>query len=118
MNENDVRLLSDIDSRSKSNGHRIDKLEDEVKEIRTENKAIYELTTSIKLMAQDMTSIKTDLAEVKDGQKTMAKEVAEVKNKPAQETADIVMKVKVAVITAISTTVALGILGSVIYFTK
>jgi len=118
MNDNDVRLLTEIDARSKSNGYRIDNIEEEIKEIKTENKAIYSLVESVKTISESVSDMKTDIKEIKKSQGDLSVKISEVESKPAKETADIVTKVKVAVITAISTSLALGILGSLIYFVK
>ena len=118
MNDNDVRILTEVEQRAKSNSHQIEEIKEDVKEIKAENKAIYELTTSVKLIAQDMGSIKADLAEVKQGQKELTQDVSEVKSRPAQKTADTVDKVRVAIITAICTMIATGIVGSLIVYVK
>ena len=85
MEEKDLIKLTEVDARSKSNSHQIDELKDEVKEIKKENKAIYELTSSVKLIVQDMATIKDTVNEVKDGQKIledkMDVQISEVKQK-------------------------------------
>lgn len=114
MNENDLKLLVEVDQRSKSNTHQIDGIKDEIKEIKAENKAIYELTTSVKLIAQDMGTIKDGLAEVKQGQSDLNKKVSDIENKPEKKTADRIEKVRVAAYTAVASMLATGIVGGII----
>lgn len=72
-----VKELTETTTRSKSNTHQIDEIKDEIKDIRNENKVLYELTASVKVIAQDM-------GEVKQGQKDLAekvdKEIGKVKS--------------------------------------
>ena len=116
MTEEEKVKLTETDQRSRSAIHQIDEIKKEVDEIRIENKTLYELTTSVKLIAQDMGSIKNDIVEVKNGQLKLSNKVCEIENKPYQVMADNVNKIKVSVITAICTFLVTGILGSIIFF--
>ena len=78
--------LQEVDSRSKSNEHRINAHEKELHELRDKQDAIYELTSSVKSIATDMTYIKEDVKEVKTGQDKLNQKVTELENKPANET--------------------------------
>lgn len=78
--------LQEVDSRSKSNEHRIDDHDKEIRELRDKQDAIYELTSSVKSIATDMTYIKEDVQEVKTGQKQLNDKVTILENKPAAET--------------------------------
>ena len=77
--------LQEVDSRSKSNEHRIDAHEKEIYELREKQDAIYDLTSSVKSIATDMTHIKEDVKEVKTGQDKLNEKVTELENKPANE---------------------------------
>ena len=77
--------LQEVDSRSKSNEHRINAHEKEIHELREKQDAIYELTSSVKSIATDMTYIKEDVKEVKTGQDKLNQKVTELENKPANE---------------------------------
>ena len=77
--------LQEVDSRSKSNEHRINAHEKEIHELREKQDAIYELTSSVKSIATDMTYIKEDVKEVKTGQDKLNQKVTELENKPAKE---------------------------------
>lgn len=78
--------LQEVDSRSRSNEHRLDDHEKEIKELRNKQDAIYELTSSVKSIATDMNYIKEDVKEVKTGQDELNKKVNVLENKPANET--------------------------------
>ena len=78
--------LQEVDSRSKSNEHRIDDHDKEIKELRDKQDAIYELTSSVKSIATDMSYIKDDVKEVKTGQQKLNDKVNMLENRPANET--------------------------------
>ena len=78
--------LESVDARCKSNEHRIDDHDNEIKELREKQDAIYDLTSSVKSIATDMTYIKEDVKEVKSGQAQLNEKVTILENKPAQET--------------------------------
>lgn len=89
MNENgytDLAIeVARIDSRSKSNEKRLTRHDEEIKEIKDKQEAIYELTSSVKSIAIDMSYIKKDIGEVKDKQQDLHEKVVTLENKPAQE---------------------------------
>lgn len=78
--------LESVDARCKSNEHRIDDHDNEIKELREKQDAIYDLTSSVKSIATDMTYIKEDVKEVKSGQVILNDKVTVLENRPAQET--------------------------------
>lgn len=78
--------LQEVDSRSRSNEHRIDDHDKEIRELRDKQDAIYELTSSVKSIATDMTYIKEDVKEVKTGQEKLNEKVTVLENQPANET--------------------------------
>lgn len=89
MNENYTDLavhLQEVDSRSRSNEHRINDHDNEIRELREKQDAIYDLTSSVKSIATDMTYIKEDVKEVKSGQDKLNEKVTILENKPANET--------------------------------
>ena len=77
--------LQEVDSRSKSNEHRIDAHEKEIHELRDKQDAIYEIASSVKSIATDMTYMKEDVKQVKTGQDKLNQKVTELENKPANE---------------------------------
>lgn len=89
MDENYTNLavhIQEVDSRSKSNEHRIDDHDTEIRELREKQDAIYDLTSSVKSIATDMTYIKEDVKEVKSGQDKLNEKVTVLENRPANET--------------------------------
>lgn len=77
--------LESVDARCKSNEHRINDHDNDIKELREKQDAIYDLTSSVKSIATDMTHIKEDVKEVKSGQAQLNEKVTILENKPAQE---------------------------------
>lgn len=89
MDENYTNLaihMQEIDSRCRSNEHRLDAHDNEIKELREKQDAIYDLTSSVKSIATDMTYIKEDVKEVKSGQDKLNEKVTILENRPANET--------------------------------
>ena len=78
--------VQEIDSRCKSNEHRIDDHDNAISELRNRQEAIYDLTSSVKSIAQDMSYIKEDVGEVKTKQNELNDKVAVLENRPANET--------------------------------
>ena len=77
--------LESVDERCKSNEHRINDHDNDIKELREKQDAIYDLTSSVKSIATDMTYIKEDVQEVKSGQAQLNEKVTILENKPATE---------------------------------
>ena len=78
--------LQDVDSRCKSNQHRIEEHDNEIHTLRERQEAIYDLASSVKSIATDMTYIKEDVKEVKSGQEKLNEKVTILENKPAVDT--------------------------------
>ena len=78
--------VQDVDSRCKSNEHRLDNHDKDIEELRNRQEAIYDLTSSVKSIAQDMSYIKEDVSEVKTKQNELNDKVAVLENRPANET--------------------------------
>ena len=89
MNENYTDLavrVQEVDSRCRSNEHRIDTQEEEIRNLREKQDTIYDLTSSVKSIAMDMAYIKEDVQEVKTGQEKLNEKVTVLENRPANET--------------------------------
>lgn len=89
MDENYTNLavhIQEVDSRSKTNEHRLGEHDAELRELREKQDAIYDLTSSVKSIATDMTYIKEDVKEVKSGQDKLNEKVTILENRPANET--------------------------------
>lgn len=129
MTEQETVMLIETEQRSKSNTHRIDNMEKEIKEIQSEQKAIYKIATSVELIAQrvsniegkvDDTNRKVD-AQVKAWRETenkLSEKMNETENKPYKQIAMNVNSVKVAVITCVCTLLVSGLIGALIAFGK
>lgn len=109
--------LESVDARCRSNEHRIDEHDNEIKELREKQDAIYDLTSSVKSIATDMTYIKEDVKEVKSGQAQLNDKVTTLENRPASETKrrvdDIQEKLLWLVIGGIAVWLLTGIIPSV-----
>lgn len=90
MQDKDLVTLTETSERAKSNTHQIDEIKEEIREIKSEQRAIYDIATSVKLIAQDMGSMKEAINEVKQGQSELSDKVDEqIKEvKSSQKTLD------------------------------
>ena len=89
MSENYTDLAvrdQEVDSRCRSNEHRINAQDEEIRNLREKQDTIYDLTSSVKSIAMDMTYIKEDVKEVKTGQEKLNEKVTVLENRPANET--------------------------------
>lgn len=94
-----------------------------------EQKEIYKIATSVELIAQRVSNIESKVddtnrkvdAQTKAWQETekkLSEKVSETENKPYKDIAKNVNSVKLAVITAICTLLATGIVSAIIIFGK
>ena len=81
------RRLTEVEERAKSNTHRVDKLEKQQDEL-------FELTTSVKILAEREKNVENDVKEIKDDVKTLT-------SKPAKRWEGLIDKITVALIGAI-----------------
>lgn len=87
MDDNYAQLLvkaEKVEQRAKANTHQIEEIKEEVKEIREEQKVLLELTTSVKLIAQDMTYMKSTIEDVKTGQDSLNSKIHYVEEQVEQ----------------------------------
>jgi len=75
ITEDDKELLIETSERAKSNTHQIEELKTDMKEMKQDQKAIYELSTAVKLVAQNVGNIQHDVTEIKQGQKDLSNKV-------------------------------------------
>lgn len=87
MNEDQIKTLVECDQRSKSNTHRLDKLEQNYE-------ALNKLSTAVEVMATKLDAMNTNLEEV-------SAKVAEQAAKPAKRWEAVVEKVLLLVIAAV-----------------
>lgn len=105
--------LQEVDSRSKSNEHRLNTHEKEIKELREKQDAIYDLTSSVKSIATDMNYIKEDVKEVKTGQDKLNEKVTILENRPANETKEKVDEITKKLLWLIIGGITVGLLTTV-----
>lgn len=117
MDENYTNLavhIQEVDSRSRSNEHRLDGHDAELRELREKQDAIYDLTSSVKSIATDMTYIKEDVKEVKSGQDKLNEKVTILENRPANETKKRIDGITEKLLWLIIGGVAVGLLAAIL----
>ena len=78
--------VQEIDSRSKSNEHRIEDLEHDMKETKSMQITLVKLANGVENMGNQLMDVKEDIQDVKKGQSELSDKVTTLENKPAQET--------------------------------
>lgn len=77
--------LEAVDSRSKSNEHRISDLETEMKETKDMQVTLVKLASGVENMGTQLMDVKNDIQDVKKGQDALSDKVTILENKPAHE---------------------------------
>lgn len=113
-NETIIKVLTETAERAKSNSEKINNLEGDIKTIKEENKIIHEIATSVRLIAQDMTYIKTDIATVKETQSGLTEQVLDLKTNSNKIKAAWVDKAIAAILGALGTGVLAYLLRSIL----
>lgn len=78
--------LQEVDSRCKSNEHRLDEHDEAIKEMRDDQKALIKLTNSVENMANSMLDVNKKVDVISDKQDKLNEKVTVLENRPAQET--------------------------------
>ena len=78
--------VQEVDSRSKSNEHRIDELEVDMKETKEMQITLVKLANGVENMGNQLVGVKEDIQDVKRGQTELSDKVTTLENRPAQET--------------------------------
>lgn len=78
--------VQEVDSRSRSNEHRIDSLEEDMKETKDMQITLVKLANGVESMGNQLMDVKEDIQDVKKGQNELSEKVTTLENKPAQET--------------------------------
>ena len=78
--------LQEVDSRSKSNEHRIDELEIDMKETKSMQITLVKLANGVENMGNQLMDVKEDIQDVKKGQSELSDKVTTLENSPALET--------------------------------
>lgn len=114
-----------VEERVTQNCKDIENIHTDIVEIKNDQKAIYELNSSVKLMVEKMSHMTEKLDDTNSDVKTLNKEMSNVKSQLAEvdvkadkQVAKNWNQIKVAIITAICTLLVTGIIGSVVSFIK
>ena len=78
--------LQEVDSRCKSNEHRLDDHDEAIKEMRDDQKALIKLTNSVENMANSMLDVNKKVDVISDKQDKLNEKVTVLENRPAPET--------------------------------
>lgn len=78
--------VQEVDSRCRSNEHRIDNLEEDMKETKDMQITLVKLANGVENMGNQLMDVKEDIQDVKKGQNELSEKVTTLENKPAQET--------------------------------
>ena len=78
--------IQEIDSRCKSNEHRIDDLEDEMKKTNDMQITLVKLANGVENMGNQLIGVNEDIQDVKKGQSELSDKVTTLENRPALET--------------------------------
>ena len=88
MNEKDYTDLAvhlqDVDSRCKSNEHRLDDHDEAIKEMRDDQKTLIKLTNSVENIANSMLDVNKKVYVISEKQDELNNKVTVLENKPAQ----------------------------------
>lgn len=87
MSEEQLKLIVEINERSKSNTHRIDNMEKEYR-------LLHEMNTNIQLIAQQNATTKEDMEEMKRDISIVKSEVADVKSAPLRQEGETYKNIK------------------------
>ena len=78
--------LQEVDSRCRSNEHRLDELDGEMDKIQETQITLVKLANGVDKMADQLVDMKADIKDVKTSQKELSDKVTILENKPAAET--------------------------------
>lgn len=114
FNENYLTAITQIDERSKSNSHRLDEAEADIRDLKEKNNALYEINSNIRTLSEGILTVKNDIQEVRTEQGEMKSDIAELKNVPTQSKAKAFDTAWKFIVTAIATGLVSFILGQLV----
>lgn len=114
FNENYLTALTQVDERSKSNSHRLDEAEADIRDLKEKNTALYEINSNIRTLSEGILTVKNDIQEVRTEQGEMKSDIAELKNVPTQSKAKAFDTAWKFIATAIATGLVSFILGQLV----
>lgn len=77
--------IQEVDSRSKSNEHRINELDSQMDKMQETQITLVKLANGVDKMADQLVDMKEDIKEVKVSQKDLSDKVTTLENRPAQQ---------------------------------
>lgn len=113
FNEGYLTALTQVDERSKSNSHRLDEAEADIRDLKEKNTALIEMSASIKNLSEGIVDIKTDVKDIKVEQGALKNEVSDLKNAPDKVKAGWFSDIGKLITTAIVTSVLAFVLGQI-----
>lgn len=114
FNENYLTALTQVDERSKSNSHRLDEAEADIRDLKEKNNALYEINSNIRTLSEGILTVKNDIQEVRSEQGEMKSDIAELKNVPTQSKAKAFDTAWKFIVTAVATGLVSFILGQLV----
>ena len=114
FNEGYLTTITQIDERSKSNSHRLDTVEEDIKDLKEKNNALYEINSNIRTLSEGILTVKNDIQEVRTEQGEMKSDIAELKNVPTQSKAKAFDTAWKFIVTAVATGLVSFILGQLV----
>lgn len=114
FNESYLTALTQVDERSKSNTHRLDAVEEDIKDLKEKNNALYEINSNIRTLSEGILTVKNDIQEVRTEQGEMKSDIAELKNVPTQSKAKAFDTAWKFIVTAVATGLVSFILGQLV----
>ena len=82
FNEGYVKDIAEIGERCKSNSHRLDTVEEDVKTIKDDYKALYEMSANMKTLTEGVIDMKDDVKTIKSEQGEMKSQISDLRTAP------------------------------------
>lgn len=113
FNENHLTTITQIEERCKANTHRLDDVENDIRDLKEKNNALYEMNSNIRVLSEGILIVKNDIQEVKAEQGEMKSDIADLKNAPDKAKAGIFTDVSKLILTALVTGIVAFVLGNI-----
>lgn len=106
--------IQEVDSRCKSNEHRIDDLETDMKETKEMQLTLVKLANGVENMGNQLMDVKEDIQDVKKGQDALSDKVTVLENRPANEEKRKIDEIKEKLIWLFVGGIAVGLLSTIL----
>lgn len=102
MEDNEIiKEITETKALAESNKTNIAEMKDKIEKMEKEQKAIHEIATSVKLIAQDMKNIRDNVTDLKTSQSQMRDEMNDIKNSSIERKAAWMDKIVGAIVGAV-----------------